>query len=302
MYEGLNSPSIHTPQNISEYSQTVLRYPNARIWAGGTNIMSQEKAYPSRETNSEIVYLAQIEELKKIARNDRMIEIGSTVTLNELLKNNNGVIPSILKENIIAVGSPLITDRATIGGSIAARDNITTIPGTLITLGATAELRYIRKKTVKSKWIPLSQMLNESKDGRISLPERGLITRIRVSLANYDYSYFKEVGNYVDNPEETVAVAFTATANEGTLTTPHFAVTFPTQGIVYSKDLDNIFMQLHFPLSSNEFNQLKSITYTFIDSVTPNITRLQRARLNSILEELINQINARVLVDSSSLS
>lgn len=299
MYEGLNSPSIHTPQNLSEYSQTVLRYPNAKIWGGGTNIMTQEKAYPTRETNSEIVYLAQIEELKKIARNDRMIEIGSTITLNELLKNNNGIIPDILRDNILAIGSPLISGRATLGGAIASTHHMTTLPGTLITLGATAEVRYIKKKTVKSKWIPLSLMLNESKDGRITLPQRGLITRVRVSLSNYDYSYFKEVGSFVDAPEDLVAVAFTATANEGTLQNPHFAVTFPTHGIVYSKDLDNIFTQLHFPLSGNEFNQLKGIAFTFIDAIVPNISKIQKVRLTNVLEDLVNMINSRVLVYSS---
>ena len=96
MYEGLNSPSIHTPANLAEYSQTVLRYPNVQIWAGGTNIMTRPKSYPSRSTDSEIVYLKGIEELKKITRNDRMIEIGATVTLDSILKNHRNYLPDVL--------------------------------------------------------------------------------------------------------------------------------------------------------------------------------------------------------------
>ena len=38
-----------------------------------------------------------------------MIEIGATVTLDSILKNHRNYIPEILKENILAIGSPLIT-------------------------------------------------------------------------------------------------------------------------------------------------------------------------------------------------
>ena len=262
--------------------------------------MTRPKSYPSRSTDSEIVYLKGIEELKKITRNDRMIEIGATVTLDSILKNHRNYIPEVLKSNILAIGSPLITGRATFGGAIAARNPMTTLPGTLITLGANAEVRSVRKKTVKSRWIPISLMLNESKDGMVTLPPRSLITRVRVSLLSSDYSYFKEEGSYIDDPDNAVAVAFTAREGQmDTLINPHFAITFPTKGIVYSKDLDNILMQLHFPLSEEEFSQLLQIIYTFINAVTPNITNLQKRRLNNILEDMTNGINAKVLAPSS---
>ena len=298
MYEGLNSPSIHVPQSLSEYSQTALRYPNARIWAGGTSIMSREKSYPSRETNPEVVYLASIEDLRKISRNDRMIEMGAMVTLNEILRGHRSFLPKILTQNIESIGSPLLTGRATIGGATATTNPMTTIPGTLITLGANAEVRTLKKKTVKSKWTPLSQLVNVLKNGQIALPQRALITRIRVSLASLDYTYFREEGSYIDDVENTVAVSFTAEGGQETLINPHLAITFPLQGIIYSKDLDNILMQLHFPLSGQDFNQFLQITYTFINSVTPNITRLQKARLNYILEDMTNSINTKVLAPS----
>ena len=261
--------------------------------------MTRPKAYPSRNTDSEIVYLKGIEELKKITRNDRMIEIGATVTLDSLLKNHRNYIPEVLRDNILAIGSPLISGRATFGGAIAARNPMTTLPGTLITLGANAEVRSVRKKTVKSRWIPISLMLNESKDGMVTLPQRSLITRVRVSLLASDYSFFKEEGSYIEDPDNAVAVAFTAREGQmDTLINPHFAITFPTKGIVYSKDLDNILMQLHFPLSEEEFTQLLQIIYTFINAVTPNITNLQRRRLDNILEDMVNSINAKVLAPS----
>ncbi len=295
MYEGLNSPSIHIPATLSEYSQTALRYPNAKIWAGGTAIMSRDKNYPSRETNPEVVYLDSIEELKKISRNDRMIEIGSMVSLNSVLKDHRIFIPQILTENIEAIGSPLLTARATIGGAIATVAPLTTLPGTLITLGANAEVRTLRRKIVKSKWTPISQLVNVLKNGQISLPARAVITRVRILLASSDFSYFREEGSYVDDIENTVAVAFTAAEGQETLGNPHIAITFPMQGIVYSKDLDNILTQMHFPIGGQDLSQFLQITYTFVNTVTPGITRLQKARLNYIIEDLMNTINTKVL-------
>ncbi len=298
MYEGLNSPSIHTPQTLSEYSQTALRYPNARIWAGGTALMTKEKSYPSRETNPEVVYLATIEDLRRTARNDRMIEIGSMVPLNEIVRNHRSFIPPILTRNIESIGSPLLTNRATIGGAIAATLPVTTIPGTLITLGANAEVRTLKKKIVRSKWTPLSLLVNVMKSGQIALPPRALITRVRVSLQPLEYCYFREVGSYVDDPDNTVALSFTAESGRDTLNSPHLAITFPMQGIIYSKDLDNIIMQLHFPLGGQDFKQFLQIAYTFVNSVTPNISKLQKARLNFLLEDMVNIINSSVLAPS----
>ncbi len=299
MFEGLNSPSIHVPTTLSEFSQITLRYSNIKLWGGGTQIMSEEKSYPSRETPPEVISLGAIEELKRITRNDRMIEIGSFVSLDDILKTHRSSIPEILKDNIEEIGSPLLTSRATLGGSIAASSPMSTIPATLITLGANCEIRTHGKKIVKSKWTPLSLLVSVFKNGQITLPKNALITRVRIALQPYSFSYFKEVGSYIDDVENTVAVSFTANDNQETLQSPHLAITFPMQGIIYSKDLDNILMQLHFPVSSEEFEQFLQISNTFINSVTPNITKLQRSRLNFILEDMINTINTKILASST---
>ncbi len=298
MFEGLNSPSIHTPPTLQEFSQTIQRYPNAKIWAGGTALMSRDKSYPSRENNPEIICLGEIEDLKKMSRNDRMIEVGAMVPLNEILKSHRSSIPEILRENIEAVGSPLLTGRATLGGAIATNFPLSTLPGTLIVLGANVEMRTINKHSTRSKWTPLPLLVNTLKNAQILLPPNTLITRARVSLQDYDCSYFREEGSYINDTENTVAVAFTAKMGQDNLLSPHIALTFPKQGLLYSKDLDNILMQLHFPLGRDEFKQFLQITYTFINAVM-SITNLQKSRLNYILEDLMNTINTKTLAPNA---
>ena len=84
-----------------------------------------------------------------------------------------------------------------------------------------------------------------------------------------------------------------------TLINPHLAIPFPTKAIIYSKDLDNILMQQHFPVSEEEFSQLLQIIYTFINSVTQDITSLQKKRLDNVMEDMVNMINSNVLSPSA---
>ena len=105
MYEGLSSPNIHTPANLSEYASTILHYPSSTLWAGGTFIMTRPEAYPSRTMNAEIIYLGNIEELHRFQRNDRSAEFGAMVTLDGILSTGKAVLPRVLIDNIQTIGS-----------------------------------------------------------------------------------------------------------------------------------------------------------------------------------------------------
>ena len=165
MYEGLSSPNIHTPKSISEYASIVLHYPLSKIWAGGTFIMTRPDAYPSKALNAEIIYLGEMEELHRFQRNDRSAEFGAMVTLDEILNTGKSVLPRVLIDNITSIGSRVITRRATIGGAIATHDFTTSFPGTLIVLDASAEVRFLKKKRLHSRWMQMTRLLD--KNGRI---------------------------------------------------------------------------------------------------------------------------------------
>ena len=293
MYEGLSSPNIHTPKNLSEYATVILHYPTSSLWAGGTFIMSRPDSYPSRKMNAEIIYLGDIEELHRFQRNDRFAEFGAMVTLDEILSTGKAVLPGALIENIQTIGSRLITRRATIGGTIATKDFTTSFPGTLIALDATAEIRFIKKKRLHSRWLQITRLLDKS--GRIVLPPQGMMSRVRIAFIEKNCQYFKEVGSFMLDPENSVAVAFTAMLDQDILINPKIAFTYPTHGVCYSRDIDNIFSSLRFPVYDEELNTLESMIFTFIESSFQDISPLQKTRTRGLLYEIIDALNEETL-------
>ncbi len=293
MYDGLSSPNIHTPANLSEYASVILHYPKSSLWAGGTFIMSRPDSYPSKTMNAEIIYLGDIEELHRFQRNDRFAEFGAMVTLDEIMSTGKTVLPRALIENIQTIGSRLITRRATIGGTISTKGFTTSFPGTLIALDATAEVRFIKKKRLHSRWMQITRLLDKS--GKITLPPQGMISRVRIAFSEKNCQYFREVGSFMLDPEDSVAAAFTATLDQDLLINPKIAFTYPTHGVCYSRDIDSIFSSLRFPLDDSEVSTLESMIFTFVESSFQDISGLQRTRTSGILREIIDEINEKTL-------
>ena len=165
--------------------------------------------------------------------------------------------------------------------------------GTLIVLDATAEVRYMKKKRLHSRWMQITRLLD--RNGRISLPSNGLISRVRIAFSEKNCHYFNEIGSFMLDPENAVAAAFTATLDHDILINPRIAFTYPLHGVCYSRDIDSIFSSLRFPLDDEEVDTLESMIFTFIESSFPDITPLQRTRTSGIMRQIIDDLNEKAL-------
>ena len=255
--------------------------------------MSREGFYPSRKLNQEIIYLGGVEELHRFQRNDRFAEFGAMVTLDEIISTGKTVLPKVLIDNIENIGSKLVTRRATIGGALAASGITTSFPGTLIVLDANVEIRFIKKKRLHSKWMQLTRLLD--RNGQLVLPPHGMISRVRIAFTDKNYQNFSSIGSFMTNGEDAVAIAFAASLNQDVLLNPTIAFTFPTKGILYSRDVDNVFSSLRFPLDDKEYRSLEMILFTFIDSTIQELSELQRTRVRGILRSIIDDLNEKAL-------
>lgn len=323
--EGLNSPSVYNPATLNEYSETALEIQDGELYAGCTSITRRKDFYPEKKSNLKIINLSSIVELQRFSRNDKIIELGSGITLESIIKNNKqNTLPPILYKNILSIGDPVnishpfgkkenkdpfdslislgssfVTSSSTLGGAIASRDPITSIPGTLLLLDANVEIRYIKRKkennNVKTKWFDIKGLINDGKGKCIFLHPLSLITRIRFTSYAPSISFFMENGDYLEDPENMVIMAFTSEEGQDNLVSPRLALTFPTRGIVSSKDLDNVFLQLHFPLFEKDIKSLSEIVLTFVNAELDKISPLQEKRLINLLNTLIETINTKKL-------
>lgn len=290
MYEGVSSPIIQRPKTLQEFASITTKSANPLIWAGGSAIMTGKNAYPVINSDFDsIVYLGDIEELKRFLRNDRMAEFGALVSLYEMKNSGRNVLPTVLLDAIDSIGIDMIIKRCTVGGALSIVNPATSFVPVMIALGGTIELRYIKKKRLRSHWIRASQLLD--RNGKINLPPNGLITRVRINVNDpSQYQRFLKAGSYNRAPEESVFLAFVANINQGSLHSSHFAVTFPTIGTYTSKDLDNMFNSQSFPNRREEQSSIIKSTITFIDSFF-QISPLQHSILEGFMEQILGELN-----------
>ncbi len=296
MYEGVSSPIIHRPKTLSEFAQTSQKATSPLIWSGGSSIMTGKNTYPLINSNFDsIIYLGDIKELEDFQRNDRIAEFGAMVNLYDLANYGKNVLPSILLEAINSIGVSIITKRATLGGALSIVNPVTSIVPVMIALNASVELRYMKKKRFKNHWIQASQLID--KNGQISIPPKGLITKVRVGVSDMStFGKFLKAGSYNRSPEETVFGAFVTHVNQNTLSQAHLVLTFPTVGTYTSRDMDNIFNSLKFPIGKDgESSLIKSIS-TFIDS-SFSILPLQKALLEGFIEDIVGSLNEIALTE-----
>ena len=75
--------TLHTPDSLGGMLSIYSKFPEATLYAGGTDIMRKLKGTP---ISGRIINLEKIQELKHISRTESYLEIGSGVSLNRLLE------------------------------------------------------------------------------------------------------------------------------------------------------------------------------------------------------------------------
>jgi len=136
----LSEIRFHSPQNLTEAFKLLRELKEARIVAGGTDLIVDIKQ--GLMEARDIISLHKIEELKEIRKKDKKIRIGAMVTAQDIISN------SIIAQYIQAIAgaaksmaSYQIRSMATIGGNISSAVPSADLPPSLIAAEATVELR-----------------------------------------------------------------------------------------------------------------------------------------------------------------
>ncbi len=132
---------FHEPASMDEACEIMARYgAKAKLVAGGTDLMvNMKKEILSPE---HLVCLSRIESMHGIEENGDQIVIGGRYTVAEL------TVDTLVNEKLgalgagaRALGSPLVRNRATIGGNIGSARPAADLPPSLIAYGATVVLK-----------------------------------------------------------------------------------------------------------------------------------------------------------------
>jgi CO/xanthine dehydrogenase FAD-binding subunit len=175
---------VFSPSTFQELFAAWSRFPDAIPYAGGTDIIrSQGKRIPDLPKN--ILSLERIEELRRIARTERYLELGAAVRLSEII-NLGKIVPGILTRTLEGIADPQLRNLASIGGNLCHQTRRLDASAPMIALDAHYEMRTAQT----ARWISASRFAALS--GPPVLEPQELLTRIRVPLEQWNYSLYRK--------------------------------------------------------------------------------------------------------------
>jgi len=147
--------SLLMPQTLSEALEMLAEgAPDVMPLAGGTNLIVDMRG--GRRRPSVLMNIAGLDELRGIHQQDGHLVVGGGVTIAELL--DDPLIAqqaAVLREAAAVFATPLVRNRATVGGNLADASPAADTAPPLLVLGAEVEL--VSKGG--SRWVPLHDFI-----------------------------------------------------------------------------------------------------------------------------------------------
>ncbi|MDR2534723.1 MAG: FAD binding domain-containing protein [Treponema sp.] len=183
------------PTTFQELFNDWAHVPEAVPFAGGTQLLRLQSTQAPKIPQN-ILSLHKLEELHRITRNERYLEIGAMVKLNDIIqlgKRLGKIVPEVFTRSLEGIGGPHIRNLATIGGNICNGSLRLDTAAPLIALDAHYELRCSASGT---RWISASRFYGHpeplSSAKPLPIGSQELLTRIRIPLDQWDYSLYKK--------------------------------------------------------------------------------------------------------------
>jgi xanthine dehydrogenase small subunit len=124
---------ISMPKNRLELAQSLVRFPQAAMFAGSTDLALQ--VTQQLKQFSHLISLSQVVELNQLAVRDKGLWIGAALPLSDIEATLLRHFPS-LEELITRFASRPIRNQATLGGNVANASPIGDLPPVLLALNA----------------------------------------------------------------------------------------------------------------------------------------------------------------------
>jgi len=228
---------VFFPASFHELFSAWNRFPSAVPYAGGTDL-NWRQGKNILKLPSVILSLDKLQELHRITRTEHYLEIGSMVKLNKIIWLGK-VVPDVLRICLENIAGVQLRNIATIGGNICCASRLLDAPAALTALDAQYELRNAHS----SRW--LSSARFHSAEEHAAMGNQELLTRIRLSLHQWDYSVYKKF--FPEDFFNSEALVFIANAQKSVLS--DIRVVYKAKTIIRNKNSEDILNGKILPLS-----------------------------------------------------
>jgi CO/xanthine dehydrogenase FAD-binding subunit len=236
---------VYYPATVPELLQTYRRRPDSLVFGGGTYILSQR---PGRFLSLPecVISLQNVEELRRVARTERYVEIGAGAPLETVVRLGTNNIPRALCQALSHVGPPAVRGLATIGGNLGIPGRLMTTAPVLALLDAQVELR----RHGGTRWVPVVRL--HANDGSIDLRPGEVISRVRVPLYPWRVQVFRRFGSILSPDSHPLVFCGLARVSNGILEELRVVGSTGRDGMLRYKEIEAELVGRRLPLASKE--------------------------------------------------
>ena len=198
-------------------------------------------------------------EFTHIEKHERFIDIGSAVTLNDLLALGKHHIPRILYEALETISNPIIRNMATIGGNVCALKHRHTLYAPLLALDSILEF----KNQTETQYVSLYNFSNFKE-----IPKGFVLSNIRVANPDANLSIFRRIGPEHMITPESASYAFLATTGKNIIESVRIA--FAGNFVFRNRELENSFMGRRLPLTKKDIEEIQLSIREAFEKTTMN--------------------------------
>jgi hypothetical protein len=291
--DNIKTPSIYLPKTLSDLIVEKGRNPDAVLFAGGTFLMT-------RPTSNDIISILGVPELQKVTHTDRFLEIGSAITIEQLLNTGSYLLSKSTFNAIESIGTTVIRSRATVGGALCSRSMRFSLSCILATIGAQAEIRTIQRKGFRGKriksiqnWYSVRKLYSPS--GDFMFGNNIVMTRVRIPARDDAVQIFRFLEAPMKNPSQAVYFGFEYTPNQNGISQPTLCVAYPETGFFFSQDFNSGLSSLSMPAEKKAVDEQCRILREKLSEACPEITEVQKARTIRLFTSVIQEISQQFM-------
>jgi CO/xanthine dehydrogenase FAD-binding subunit len=254
------------PKTLAE-ALTQLETGTFKVIAGGTDLMVQKRALAGLPPSftSDMLYVANLPELKRIYEAEDEVHIGAGVSLEDILHHE--ATPEILKMIIREIAAPGIRHMGTLAGNIA---NASPAGDTLVGLYVLDAL--IKLERVNGyRLVPINELITGVR--KTIIEPREIITEIIIPKSKFDYVYYRKVGGRQADAISKVSFLGIAKIDRGTVTDIRLAFGAVAPTVVRSPEFEK---------------RLRNATLSKINADLPRIIEYYRSIIHPIDDQRSN--------------
>jgi len=264
------------PVNTQELFSAWNRFPEAVLYAGGTNIIGRQDKN-ILDLPPVFLCLDNLAELHKITRTEHFIDIGSMVKLNRIL-NLGKIVPKAFYSCVEKIAGFQLRNLATIGGNICNPARLLDLCAPLTALDAQYEFK---NGSNTARWVLASRYHSQENK---KLQNKELLTRIRLPIHQWDYAVYKKF--YHEDYYFAEALVFLAKTRKNILS--EIRVILKSGTIFRNKSGEDILNGKSLPLYRKTADDFVENWREFLNSRTDESNFSKISILNSIRENVYN--------------